>query len=219
MGKSYLDVETVGQVPGQTLSAIDRAVLPACAAETHLHIGEFPLYEAFDMGVHQRIDVLKEPGDSPIVLQEFDHFLIKPGKLTVMLVLARVVDCPAIEHESAPVPGSVHRDAFLVCEAEYLDFQALVLGDVIELGHRCQGGQYLIQIRILDERLLEQLAEIAERVRDAGKEMRLLLEIASETIRSQHLKGPEQDEKSQPLIKDRLINFRIAFKGCQVSLG
>ena len=49
--------------------------------------------------------------------------------------------------------------------------------------------------------------------------MRFFLKIAPESVRSQHLKGPEEDEKPQPLIKDSLINFRVAFKGCQISLN
>lgn len=138
----------------QVLSAIHGPMLAASAAETHLKVGELPLYEAFDVTVNQGIHVVQETRHTTIVLKEFDHLRVKAGELAVILELAGIVDRPAIKHITTAVASRVNRDPFLVCETEYPDFQSLILSYMIELGHCRELCQDLVQIRIVRERSL-----------------------------------------------------------------
>ena len=135
VGNRDLYVELVGQMLGQMLRAVNGAMLSAGASEADLQVRELSLYEALHVVVHKIIDVVQELRDSPVVLKERDDFLVQSGELTVMLVLARVVDRTAIEDVTASVACRVNRNPFLVGETEDLDFQAFVLCDVVELGH------------------------------------------------------------------------------------
>ena len=152
MGHRYLNVKPVGQMLGQMLGAVNRAVLSASASETNLKMGELPLNEAFDMVIDKVIDVVQELCDSAVILKEFYDLLVEPRELTVMLVLAWIVDGAAVKDVASSIAGCVNRNAFLVSETEDSHFQTFVLGDVVELRHRGEFGEDLVQIRIILER-------------------------------------------------------------------
>ncbi len=97
MGNRYLNVKPVGQMLGQMLGAVNRAVLSASASETNLKMGELPLNEAFDMVIDKVIDVVQELCDSAVILKEFYDLLVESRELTVMLVLAWIVDGAAVK--------------------------------------------------------------------------------------------------------------------------
>ena len=67
----------------------------------------------------------------------------------------------------------------------------MVLRNFVELRQGGHLGEELVQVGIVLERGLQQFAEVAEGVRDAGQKMGFLLKIAAETIGSQHLQGAE----------------------------
>lgn len=56
MGHRYLNVKPVGQMLGQMLGAVNRAVLSASASETNLQMGELPLNEALGNEYHYVYD-------------------------------------------------------------------------------------------------------------------------------------------------------------------
>ena len=138
----------------QVLSAIHGPMLAASAAETHLKVGELPLYEAFDMVVYQIVDVIQELRHPAVILQELDNLLVQASELPVMLILSGIVNSPAVEHVSTSITSRIHRNAFFISETEYPDFQSLILSYMIELGHCRELCQDLVQIRIVRERSL-----------------------------------------------------------------
>ena len=219
MGHRYLNVKPVGQMLGQMFGAVNRAVLSASASKTNLKMGELPLNEAFDMVIDKVIDVVQELCDSAVILKEFYDLLVEPRELTVMLVLAWIVDGAAVKDVASSIAGCVNRDAFLVSETEDSHFQTFVLGDVVELRHRGEFGEDLVQIRIILERLLEKATQVTQSVRNARKEMRFLLEIASETVRAQHLESPEQDEQPEPFVEMSLVHIHVALQSAKVGLN
>ena len=103
MGYRDLNVKPFRKVAGKMLGAIDGAMLSAGAAEADLHVSEFPLHEALDMLVDHGVNIVEEFGDSPVVLKELDHLRIQSRELAVMLVLARVIDGPAIKHIASTI--------------------------------------------------------------------------------------------------------------------
>ena len=49
--------------------------------------------------------------------------------------------------------------------------------------------------------------------------MRFLLEIASETVRAQHLESPEQDEQPEPFVEMSLVHIHVALQSAKVGLN
>ena len=214
-----LHVELRGEMLRKPFGAIYRAMLAARAAEADLKMGELPLYEPLDMRIDQLEDIVQEPEYFSVILQELYHLLVIPRELTIIFVLARVIDRPAVEYIAAAVPRGVERNAFLVSEADYPDFQTPVLRDVVELREGRHLGKYLVEVWVLVEWFLEQQpAEISQRERYAGKKMRLLLEIAPETVGSQNLKHTEENEKTEPFVENLLVYLGIALQSPEVGL-
>ena len=99
-----------------------------------------------------------------------------------MFVFAGIIYCSAVEYIASAVASSVGGDAFFIGEGTYSHFQALVFHDVVELRHRGEFSEYLVQVWIFVEWGLEQPAQVAQGERNAGQEMRLFFEIASESV-------------------------------------
>ncbi len=135
-----------------------------------------------------------------------------------MLVLARVVDRTAIKDIASTVTRRVNRDAFLIGETEHPHFQTFVFSDIVKLRHCRQFCQDFVQVRIVLERFLQKTAQVAQCVRNTGKEMRFLLEISPETIGAKNLKGPEKDKQAKSFVEMLLIDLRVALQCPEISL-
>ena len=161
VGHRDLYVILFRQAGSQVLCTVDGPMLATCAAEADLHMGKLPLHEALDMVLNHSVDIVEELCDSPVILEELDHFLVQAGKLTVVLELPRVIDGSAVKDETTSVARTIDRDPFLVGETEYADLQPFVLDDVVELRHRGELGENAVEIGIGIERLLEQASKVA----------------------------------------------------------
>ena len=158
----------------------------------------------------------EEVGYLAVILKELDDFGIQAGELAVVLVLAGIVDGPAVEHIATSVAGIVSRDAFLVGKTEDLDFQPLVLRHFIELRQSGQFVKHFIEVRIFSERLPEKLPQIAHGIRHAAQEMRLLLEIAAETVGAQDLKRPEEDKQPESGVEVLFADVHVGFQRLEI---
>ena len=158
----------------------------------------------------------EEVGYLAVILKELDDFGIQAGELAVVLVLAGIVDGPAVEHIATSVAGIVSRDAFLVGKAEDLDFQSLVLRHFIELRQSGQFVEHFIEVRIFSERLPEKLPQIAHGIRHAAQEMRLFLEITAKTVSSKHLQSAEEYEMAQPCVERVAVDVDVTAKRVEI---
>lgn len=91
VNEMHRQVIGVVQVASRSLSAIDRAVLPARAAKTDLQVGESSLQIPLDMVAEQRIELVQERQNLAIPLQEIDDRLIQARERLILLVLAGIV--------------------------------------------------------------------------------------------------------------------------------
>lgn len=114
MVEGDLDVKPALEMLRKMLSAVNGPVLASGTAEADLKVRELALHESLDMTVDDGIYAVEEGKDLAIVLKELDDLLIQTGELSVVFILARVVDRTAIEYIAAAVSTVVHRNSLLV---------------------------------------------------------------------------------------------------------
>ena len=107
------DAVFIVKVLGQVLGAIDRTVLAASTAESHLEVGEVALDKALHVMVDKGIDGLKEGEYLAVLLEEVDDGLVQAREGLVLLVLTGVVSTAAVEDIPAAVAGFIHRNTAL----------------------------------------------------------------------------------------------------------
>ena len=73
----------LGKVVGHVLSAVNRTVLAARAAEADHKAIESALHVCLHMRIHYPIGMLKEAEHFPIVLQEPYHRLVSSGQFLI----------------------------------------------------------------------------------------------------------------------------------------
>ena len=112
-----------GKVVGHVLSAVNRTVLTACAAEADHKAIESALHVCLHMRIHYPIGMLKETEHLTVVLKESYYRLVSSGQFLIWFISSRIVDRPAVEHVSSAVAGRVIWYSFLEREAAYLDFK------------------------------------------------------------------------------------------------
>ena len=207
MGNLYLDVELLGKMLGQVLCAVKAAVLAACAAEANLQMCKLALYEPLNMNIYKTVNVVKEEEDFSVVLKEFDHLFVHAVELTIVLVLAGVVNGTTVKDITAAVAAGIYGDTLLVSKTVNANFQALVFCNLVELLHAGKLCKYLIHIRILVKRLTQQAAQVVNSKGNAGQEVRLLFKVAPETVGAQGLKVAEQHELAQLLTEMSLVKI------------
>ncbi|MPN02633.1 hypothetical protein SDC9_149849 [bioreactor metagenome] len=162
------------------------------------------------MAVHQRIDVVEKFQYLAILFKELNHRFIQSGYIIVPLIFPRIIDGAAIKYISASVAGRVVGNPFFVGETEYPDlkFALLGIGKLFQVNHFVQ---YSGQIRVFVETIFQQISEVVQCERDTLDEMRLLLEIAPESISTKYLKRPEQHEQPEFFYKLCFVNFPVLF--------
>ena len=158
MYEVHLYAKLLVQMLSHMLGSIDRTMLATCAAKADRKIGKTSLYVTLHAGIYQGIDMIQESEYLAIFLEELDDWFIESDKRFVAIILARVVDSAAVEHEAATITCGIIGDAFLIGKAHHPHLEVLLrLRELFELR---EFREYLAEIRIFAERLLEQLAEI-----------------------------------------------------------
>ena len=107
------DAVFIVKVLREVLGAIDRTVLTASTAESHLEVGEVALDKALHVMVDKGIDRVEEGEYLAVLLKEVDDGLVQAGKGLVLLVFAGVVSSTAVEDIPAAVAGGIFRSSLL----------------------------------------------------------------------------------------------------------
>ena len=203
MYEVHLYAKLLVQMLSHMLGGIDRTMLTTCAAKANRKIGKTSLYVTLHAGIYQGIDMIQESEYLAIFFEELDDWFVESDKRFVAIILAGIVDSAAVEHEAATITCGIIGDAFLIGKAHHPHLEVLLrLRELFELR---EFREYLAEVRIFAERLLEQLAEIIYGKRHALNEVWLLLEVAAETIGTQHLQRAEKHEVAQLGIEIALI--------------
>ena len=93
MGETDTDVRIfLAEVGGEALSAIDRAMLAAGAAEADHQAAEAAAGVCLHMRINYTIDMFKEGEHFPVIFQETYYRLIASGQLLVWLIATRIMD-------------------------------------------------------------------------------------------------------------------------------
>ena len=80
------------EVGSEVLSAIDRTVLAAGAAEAYHQAGKTASAVGLDMRVHDTVDMFQKGEHFAIILKELDHWFITACQFLVWLISARIMD-------------------------------------------------------------------------------------------------------------------------------
>ena len=176
MRQTHADAVFALEMTGECFRAVDGAVLAARAAERDLEVAESAGDVALHVRVHEAVDVVEEPLDLAPLLEEGDDVRVTPGGGFVTLVTPGVVHPAAVEDVAAAVAGCILGQAFPVGETEHVDFERIAFqrrdGRCSELP---EDG---VQVGIALEGLLEDLAEVLDRVGDALEEVFFLLDLS-----------------------------------------
>ena len=119
----------VGEPSGELLGAVDRAVLTAGAAESHLEGGEVAFEVLLDALADEGLGMVEEAVDGLLFLEEVDDGTVFAGVGFVFGIATGVGQGAAVEDEAATVAGGVGGESFFEAEGEDGDGEGRFLGE------------------------------------------------------------------------------------------
>ena len=103
------------------LSTINRAMLPAGAAEMNLKMREMAFEILVDTLGYKLFGIREECGDRGFFGKEFNDGIVFPRILAIFRVAAGVREGTTVEDETAAVATWIVRNALLIAEAPHTD--------------------------------------------------------------------------------------------------
>jgi hypothetical protein len=117
----------LGEMTGQMLGAIYRAMLAACTSETYHQAREASAGIGPDMRIHYTIDMVKETYYLSVIFQKpYDRF-IPACQFLIRFISARIMDRAAVKDIAAAIAGRITRYSFLERKAAHLDSQTAII--------------------------------------------------------------------------------------------
>src|SRR5574344_177672 len=211
-----LDIELFRDMRCKMLRTIYRPVLAARTPKADHHVSKFPLHKLLNVRIYKVIHIAKEFCHAAIILQKLLNLFIQSVKLSKMLILSGILNCPTIKHIASTISAVILRNAFFICKAEDVNNKSCVSSQILQLSHLCKLLQHLLHIWILFERYGNQFPKVINSKRNTLQKMRLLLKISSEAVSSKYLQSTEQYKKPQILVKLILRDVNILLKPLSV---
>ena len=115
----------------------------------------------------------------------------------------------AVKDIPAAITAVIGRDTFLVRERIDLHYQRFADIDLLELLHLGHLVQHLDQVGVVVRSVFEQPAQILDGKRDRLQEVRFLLKVPAETIRTKYLHRAEENKVPQRGIELLLVNRHV----------
>src|SRR5579885_912877 len=215
----YFDALFRAKVAGKLLRQKNRTVLAASATERHHEILEAPLAVIRDGGIHQGKNAGEELVHALLLIEIFDHRSVLAGQRLEAVFASGSGESAPVKHESAAISGFVPRLGLVKGEAENAHHQVVRFrSKTLQLfrsqhaaERRHERGQIDGQLRVV-----QQPANVLQRVRHALQEMRAPLVEAAKTICAERLENANVNVSVVVAQKLLAIERNVASQALQI---